>query len=588
MQTWFKERIGDPALFTGRKKELAYFLNWIDRIKQELSQSTAILSRRKTGKSALLERLYNITFDKNDRIAPFYFEIREADQWVVDFAEEFFLTFVYQFIAFMTRKAEYLDTAQIGTLEDAVTTARKEGFEYLRSAADKVLRISRQEKIFRLWNTVRDLPRMTAAHYNMQVVQLIDEFQFLNRHIFRDRACKNPMADLAGTYLGTAEYKNAPLLVAGSWVGWLSRVLSGMLPARFQFHYLEKLPDDETVEMILKYSHLENIPVTEETLPLIAGLTEGNPFYISSLFRSKHPERDLTTEKGVLETLEFETLDKEGWIKGAWTEYMGYAMKESNDVHAKRIVLYLSKHRKREVPRDELRKELNPEMSDTDLEEKLKILAGADIIEQGSSNFYYQGVTDNIFDKVFRGVYADEIEAFDPTDIINEYKALAEKLLGNNKRLRGEYGRYKGAFAEFLIIHRLRHDVLKKSDLFSTSLRNLPDDFRFAEYERVWSYHSPPLHEPEFQIDIFAQAGKKEYSLIGEIKNRKAKFSVKEAEEFMEKAAELAKLENVGKAVLFVFSVSGFHKNTLVYLKKHGIAWSSDKCWLEHLECKTR
>jgi len=583
MKTWLKERIGNPDLFTGRKKELAYFLNWIDRIKQEFSQSTAILSRRKTGKSALLERLYNIMFDNNDRLVPFYFEIRETDQWLADFSEEFFLTFVYQFIAFGTRKAEYLDSSQMGSLGDAAATARKEGFEYLGSVADKVLEMSRQEKTNRLWNTVRDLPRMTAAHYNLHVVQIIDEFQFINRFIFRDRACRDRIGNLAGSYLGTAEYKNAPMLVAGSWVGWLSRDLSAMLPGRFQSHYLERLPDDEAVEMILKYSHLENIPVTEETLPLMAGLTEGNPFYISSLFRSKYPGRDFTTMKGLLGTLEFETLDREGWIKGIWTEYVSYAMKESNDTDAKRIVLYLSKHRKREISRDELTERLNLGMSDSELEEKLKILVNADIIEQGSSNFYYRGVPDNIFDKVFRGVYADEIEAFDPKDISREYKVLAEKLLRNNKRLRGEYGRYKGAFAEFVIIHNLRHEAHKDNALFGSTVSNLPDDFKFAEYENVWSYHTPPLHEPEFQTDILARARKNEHSLIWEVKNRKVKFSVREAKDFVKKAEELMRLENLDKTVLFVFSASGFFKNTIEYLKKHGIAWTSDKRWLEKL-----
>jgi len=42
-----KERIGKPELFTGRKKELDYFLKWINDIKDEKSQSTAILARRK-------------------------------------------------------------------------------------------------------------------------------------------------------------------------------------------------------------------------------------------------------------------------------------------------------------------------------------------------------------------------------------------------------------------------------------------------------------------------------------------------------------------------------------------------------------
>jgi AAA+ ATPase superfamily predicted ATPase len=67
-----KERIGSPGLFTGRKEELAYFLKWVHDIKQEKSQSTAILARRKMGKTALMERLFNITFFKDDGIIPFY------------------------------------------------------------------------------------------------------------------------------------------------------------------------------------------------------------------------------------------------------------------------------------------------------------------------------------------------------------------------------------------------------------------------------------------------------------------------------------------------------------------------------------
>lgn len=50
-----KERIGKPDLFTGRKKELAYFLKWIADIKQEKSQSTALMARRKMGKTAVME-----------------------------------------------------------------------------------------------------------------------------------------------------------------------------------------------------------------------------------------------------------------------------------------------------------------------------------------------------------------------------------------------------------------------------------------------------------------------------------------------------------------------------------------------------
>ncbi|MCP4148989.1 MAG: hypothetical protein GY757_14675, partial [bacterium] len=68
MEYALDERIGNPDLFTGRKKELAYYLKWIRDIKEKKSQSTAILGRRKMGKTALLERLFNITYFKNDGV----------------------------------------------------------------------------------------------------------------------------------------------------------------------------------------------------------------------------------------------------------------------------------------------------------------------------------------------------------------------------------------------------------------------------------------------------------------------------------------------------------------------------------------
>ncbi len=69
--------------------------------------------------------------------------------------------------------------------------------------------------------------------------------------------------------------------------------------------------------------------------------------------------------------------------------------------------------------------------------------------------------------------------------------------------------------------------------------------------------------------------------MIGEVKNRKTKFSVKEAEHFLGKAEELKKLEGVYNAVFFVFSSGGFFKNTIQLLKKHGVAWSDDSRWLD-------
>jgi len=60
IKIYLEEKIGDPDLFTGRKDELAFLLNWVEGIKGKLSQSRSLLARRKTGKTAILQRLFNI------------------------------------------------------------------------------------------------------------------------------------------------------------------------------------------------------------------------------------------------------------------------------------------------------------------------------------------------------------------------------------------------------------------------------------------------------------------------------------------------------------------------------------------------
>ena len=73
-----------------------------------------------------------------------------------------------------------------------------------------------------------------------------------------------------------------------------------------------------------------------------------------------------------------------------------------------------------------------------------------------------------------------------------------------------------------------------------------------------------------------------QYSLIGEVKNRLSPFSVSEANEFVEKAKQLIRLENVRKHVLFVYSFKGFTKDAIVFFQDNQIAWCDDERWLDN------
>jgi hypothetical protein len=581
----YEERIGNPVLFTGRKEEIAYFLKWINDIKEKKSQSTAVMARRKMGKTALMERLFNITFFKNDGVIPFYYEIKEVKMWVGDFCIDFALTFIYQYIAFKSRKSEYLGQFETGNFAKVKQAAKAEGLDYLIELIESVEYAFNREHVDILWNTVREAPKNLAFRRKEFIVQLIDEFQFINAMIYWDKKkSKDQVANtLAGGYLSTAESKIAPLLVSGSWVGWLMNELDTMLPNRFRYEFLENMPENEAVEMIYKYSNFFEVPITEQTVYLMFKQTEGSPFYISSLIRSRFPGKDLTTVQGLIDALEFETLDRRGNIRLTWMEYVLSTFKKVNGKNAKKIVLYLCQHRDREVTREELLEKLNLGLEDSELEEKLEAMVKGDIISQGQTHFDYRGVQDNIFDKVFRGVYGKEIQNFDVRMIREEYTQELEKLEKQYNRLLGKFNCQKGYLAEYLILDQLKLHAGKNNELFKSITRYLPGDFDFCDYSRVWRYDSSPEYARGFSVDIFARAqSADDYSIIGEVKSRETKkFSKEEAIEFERKFEQVKNLENIERAVGFIFSRCGFTKEADQYCKTKGIACSEDEGWLD-------
>ncbi len=583
MQAYLKEKIGKPGLFSGRQKELNLFQNWIAGIPKEISRSYALLSRRKTGKTAIMQRLYNLTFEKSNGVIPLYYEIKEGKQWAVDFCAEFFITFLSQYIAYKTRNSGYtaLSGKQKGDFAVLKDIARQEGLNYLLDDIEGVELLVNEQHVGRLWSVVREWPFSIATRQQEYIVQLIDEFQYLNSEICRDQGGTQVINDFAAGYMSTAEYRNAPLLISGSYIGWLKELLHTMLPSRFRQYELKEMPEDEAIEMVHNYARLYETPLPEDVAYAMATLCEGNPFYVSALFDSDAPGKDLTTRDGLLNTLEYETLHSHGYIRLVWMEYLGKVFYAVNQENAKNLVFHLSQNRDREMSRRELLEELHLKISERELEERLRALVKADIIEEGRSNMYYRGVQDNLFDKVFRGQYADDIRTFDPQEISSEYQAMYEQAKQKLHAMTGKYSQIKGQFAEFAVIHQLRLHAREKEDLLRSITLNLPEDFHFVEYAFVWSYKLARPDQRDMWIDVFARAAETDYSLISEVKYReKPHFSMAEADEFIRKAQVLQEQERLTKVVLFVFCSAGFAPETLGFFHEQGIAYSDDERWL--------
>ena len=151
------EEIGDPDLFVGRKKEMARLLKWAEGTKRRLSKSMGILSRRKKGKTALLQRFFNILYTRGDpQLIPFYYRIQEKRQAQLDFTETFYRRTLTQYFAFTTRTPKWVgmvlsmdalkdlaasdrDIADdIRDMEDMLARAPTSAWTYAQEAAHRI------------------------------------------------------------------------------------------------------------------------------------------------------------------------------------------------------------------------------------------------------------------------------------------------------------------------------------------------------------------------------------------------------------------------------------------------------------------
>jgi len=437
------EIIGNTDLFVGRKKEFDYFLGiWYQDLEKNFPQNQAIISRRKKGKTAFLQRLFNVFWstclEKNKSemtVIPFYVSIKDSQVSLDEFSLDFFTRFCKCYQSYKSGDKTLLErTISFGEIKDYI-----EDKELLR--LHRTMTSYKEEKRWQaMWELASEAPASMARINHEKIVQIIDEFQNINGFIYSERGERIP--NMSGTYMQVAEMREAPVIVSGSEVHWLLRIVSS-LTGRFQVYNLENLPEDEAKEAIERYASFRRTKINEEAKENIWRLTEGDPLYIKALFLSRFKTQDdFTNKDNIVEVYERE-IEKGGEIYWTWMEYMLKTFHTVNKINSKRIMLYLFNQGK-ERNRDQIKKDLNLPYTDEELEEKLEALIGGDLIAHGKSHFDYKITEDKTYEWVFRNMYQKEIDHFVP-DITKEIK-----------RAMGKENYMKGKYQEFLIKEKLK------------------------------------------------------------------------------------------------------------------------------------
>ncbi len=595
-----EERIGHPALFCGRKKELDLLMSWISWIPQRGAKSRALLGRRKSGKTAIMQRLYNILWSEHGQVVPFYFEVKDRSVKVQDLAKDYFTTFLTQYLSFVQRTP----------LPENNVSFSLEKLTNLAHQANMPDIIQEIEGFWHHYNDTRSQlvidyafarPQVLAAKYDIRFLVMIDEIQYMTKYIYGDDAHTIQLYNLPGAFHGLVESKIAPMLVSGSYVGWMARMMQEMfVGGRLKWTPISpKLAEEEGLQAIQQYAEFYQQPITEESAVVMNELTQSDSFYIACLFTSDSPERDLSTPEGVIKTLDYEIETESSELRRTWSEYVDNTIREVNDVEAKRILLLLSRERHKELTRRDIMQILGLTMTDKELERKLNALVFGDLIGRGQSDFRYKGIPDDILDRVFRHRYQDEIEHHLP-ELKQEMTMQVEELKRAYQSLMGKYNELKGRMLEFLV-HRELQRYSKASQPIANfrsrfrpalsgqaEIATLLDTFEPRHYQEVWlRYYFQIQPGSNNELDVLAENWAEEcYSgLLFEVKNRdKARPTQAEAEAFGQKVGQFkawiaARVQVRCEIGAVYFSANGFEAEVESWLHAHGILTTDAEYW---------
>ena len=568
MQYPLQERIGNPDLFAGREKEFQDAEKWLGNIPKRLSKSRVILARRKSGKTAFVQRIFNLLWSTNGEVIPFYFEITESKIWIPHLAVKYYRAFASQYISFMERDVTLVE--QPLSLEKIREYGATKSISSFVDDVDFLLKENRPEGMHTLmWDTACGGPHRFAAVHNKRFLVILDEFQYLAQNVYIDPHFGTaPIETLPGSYHGLSESKIAPMLVTGSYISWLLDICGKYLQAGrlSDWHMDPYLTSNEGLQAVYKYAEHYNEPVTNETALLINRLCMSDPFFISCVMQSKSENRDLSTQEGVIEAFNYEITDRRSMMTKTWHEYIQLALQKINDRHAKNMLLFLSKHSHRYYTHRELKEKLQIDLDLEVIKKKLLLLVEADVIEWGVSDIDFRGLQDGTLNLILRNRFEKEISGYVP-DLKQEAQEQIRELQKDKKRLQGKLNNLSGQFAEYQLFMSFRS---KKRFALSEYFSGVHDTAKLNIIDVKQRIMLQRENGKQLEMDVIAVSDCGRIAVV-EVKKQKTPVGKNSVADFVDKLEVYARKMPDNTILPAFLSLGGFREDARRLCEQHGI-----------------
>jgi hypothetical protein len=420
-----------------------------------------------------------------------------------------------------------------------------------------------------MWDTACTAPHRFAAVLDTKFLVILDEFQNITKYIYPDPEYKAaPIDTLAGSYHSLAESKIAPMLVTGSYAGWLLKVISQYLEAGRlrQIRFSPYLSEDEGLQAVYQYAEFYDEPITNDTAMQINELCMADPFFISCVIISDYEDKDLTTSEGVIGTINYEISEENAEMYLTWGEYIHHTVNEVNDKNAKNILLYLSQNNDEYFTPKDLKEKLGLDLEVNEIHKQLIVLKEADLITRAVSNIDFKGLQDGTLNLILRKSFEKEIKEFAP-DLKQEFADRIAKLTHTNKQLQGKINSLTGKMAEHMLATAFRS---KKHFSLPKFFQNVKDNTTLNIQKVKERVHIQREDGKNMELDIVAKSSCGKVVLV-EVKKTLTKMGLNKMEDFQEKVEVYKTLFPDAIVLAAYLSLGGFTEEAGDFCLQYGI-----------------
>jgi len=291
-----------------------------------------------------------------------------------------------------------------------------------------------------------------------------------------------------------------------------------------------------------------------------------DPFFISCVIVSEYEDKDLTTSKGVADTVDYELSEENAEMYLTWGEYIHHIVDEVNDKNAKNILLFLSQNNENYFTPKDLKSELGLNLEVNEIHKQLIVLKEADLITRAVSNIDFRGLQDGTLNLILRKSFGKEIDGFAP-NFKQEFADQIDELKKEKKQLQGKLNYLSGKIAENMLATALRN---KKRFSLSKFFKNVKDNTILNIQKVKERVHIQREDGKNMELDIVVQSSCGRAVLV-EVKKTQAKTGLNKVEDFQEKV-DVYKILFPDTIVLAAYlSLGGFTEEAGDFCLKYGI-----------------